>query len=250
LDIVDVHDPAAPIFVDHYSCMDLGPWEGGLCLREQNAFWARGWAGLQILDLSVPTEPRHVGAYYPEAPAADVTVRGNFAFIAEGHEQPYYGDDLSGLEVIDIGDLRRPVRVAKVPLPMVKNIQMMGSYVCVTGDGLQVFDVGDPYHPVRVGHHQLGAEMGRLHVVGNLVYVAAGEYGLAIYRVVPQLKLNLPAREGNGLHLSWLGGPGIRLQRTAALSAQDWRDVPNSEGVGSLYLSATNASSFFRLIRP
>jgi hypothetical protein len=250
LDILDVRNPAAPIFLDHYSCMDIGPWEGGPVFAEQYAFWARGWAGMQILDLSVPTEPRHVSAYYPEAAVLDVGVLGSFAFITEGPEDPEYGDDLTGMEVIDISDLQRPVRAARISLPVANSIEMMGSYACVTGDGLQVFDVGDPYHPVRAGRHQLGAETKRLQVVGNLVYVAAGEYGLAIYRVVPQLKLNPPVREGNVLRLSWLGGPGIHLQEAVSLRDQDWRDVPNSEGMSSLLLSPTNTSSFFRLTKP
>ena len=241
LEIADVRNPAEPTYVGRF--YHVGAGGGGGMSIGNYAFWARKWVGLQILDLSVPTEPRHVGAYYPEAPVSDVAVRGSFAFLTEG-------SDLSGLEVIDIGDPQCPVRAAKVSLPVANNIQMMGSYACVTGDGLQVFDIGDPYHPVRVGHHQLGAATTRLQVVGNLVYVVAGEYGLAIYRLTPQLMLNPPGFDGNELRLSWLGAPGIRLQRATGLSDRDWQDVPNSEGVSSLQLSQTNRAAFFRLAKP
>ena len=47
-------------------------------------------------------------------------------------------------------------------------------------------------------------------------------------------KLNPPVREGNGLSLSWLGGPGIRLQTAASPLARVWHDVPNSEGINDL----------------
>jgi len=243
LTIVDVRNPGEPALVGDFYHLGEGNWSGGMTLLQGYAFCARQWAGLQVLDLSLPTEPKHVGAYYPEAPVSDVAVRDSFAFLTEG-------SDLSGLEVIDIGDPQCPVRAAKASLPTANNVAMMGSYACVTGDGLQVFDVGDPYHPVRAGHHQLGAETTRLQVVGNFVYVAAGEYGLAIYRVVPQLKLNPPVREGNVLRLSWLGAPGLRLQQATSLSPAAWEDVPNSEGVSSLHLSLTNRAAFFRLVKP
>jgi len=240
--VVDVRNPVEPVAGGYY--YHVGECYGrSMSLQDGYAFWARGWAGLQILDLSVPMEPRHVGAYYPEARAADVAVRGEFAFLTEGPELP-------GLEVIDIGDAQCPTRAARVSLPRANNIAMMGSYACVTGEGLEVFDVGDPYHPVRVGHHDLGAEANRLQVVGNLAHVAAGENGLAIYRLAPQLMLNPPMLDGDGLRLSWLGAPGIRLQRATSLSDRDWQDVPDSEGLSSLRLSRTNASVFFRLLRP
>jgi hypothetical protein len=243
LQIIDVRNPHALFIAGGRYLVGDVPLGGGMFLDEGYAFWARRWAGLQILDLSVPTEPRHVGAYYPEAPVVDVAVRGSFAFLTEG-------SDLAGLEVIDIGDPQCPVRAAKVSLPVANNIQMMGSYACVTGDGLEVFDIGDPYHPVRVGHHQLGSATTHLRVVGNLVYVAAGEKGLAIYRVVPQLKLNPPVRDGNGLLLSWLGAPGLRLQQATNLSSAAWDDVPTTEGLSSLHLSPTNRAAFFRLVKP
>ena len=151
--------------------------------------------------------------------------------------------------MINSGDLQQPVRAAKVPLPVVSNVAVMGSYACVTGDGLQVFDLGDPYHSVCVGRHQLDSATTRLQVVGNLVYVATAESGLAIYRVTPQLKLN-PQRYSSGLHLSWLGGPGIQLQQATNLSEPVWQDAPNSAGASSVTLSLTNSAAFFRQVKP
>ena len=54
------------------------------------------------------------------------------------------------------------------------------------------------------------------------------------------------------LVLTWTAIPGStgRLQRATSISNRDWQDVPNSEGVNTLRLSPTNASGFFRLIKP
>jgi len=228
---------AGMAFVGRYAGLGVGEW------GEQN------WGSLQILDLSVPGEPRWVGAYYSDAPVLDVAWQGNVACLTLGPRLP-------GLDVVDMTDVQRPVRMARVFLPLANRVALMGSYACVTGEGLQVFDLGDPHNPVRVGSHRFASEPGSeffsetrgLQVVGNLAYVAAGEDGLAIYRLTPPLRLNPVVLEGNALRLSWLGGPGIRLQRTASLLPPEWQDVPDSEGVSSLELSLTNRQAFFRLV--
>ena len=71
--------------------------------------------------------------------------------------------------------------------------------------------------------------------------------------MVQPLHITSIAREQrNELVLTWTAIPGSRysLQSATSLSERNWQDVPNSEGVSSLQLSQTNASVFFRLIRP
>jgi hypothetical protein len=198
---------------------------------------------MQIVDSSLPAQPRRLGMYYSEAPVCDVAIRNNIACLTLGSGMP-------ALEVIDIQDLWHPTRAASVPLPIANNVAFLGSYACVTGEGLRVFDLTDPEQPTQVGSHNLGYTTYRLHVTGNLIYAAAGEYGLAIYRLTPQLRLDPPVIDRTGMHLSWLGGPGIHLQRATSPVGAIWQDVPNSEGVSSLRFSPTNKSTFFRLVRP
>jgi hypothetical protein len=242
LTTVDVRNPTTPM-VQGMRSVSSNWRTRGMALDGPYACLALNWDGVQILDLSVPAEPRQVGAYYSDAPVWDVAIRGDVACVTLGSELP-------GIEVIDMRDFQRPIRTAKVSLPLASNVAFMGSYACVTGEGLQVFDLGDPQQPVRVGSHNFGSETGGLQVIGGLAYVAAGEYGLAIYRLTPQLRLNPPVIDRNGMRLSWLGGPGIRLQRTMSLAGPVWQDVPNSEGVSSLRFLPTNTTAFFRLVRP
>jgi hypothetical protein len=240
---VDVREPARPTVVGSALLWELGQTPRGMAFVGPYACLGQEWDGMQVLDLSTPNHPRQIGSYYSDAPVWDVATRGDVACVTLGIELP-------ALEVLDISDLQRPTRTARVPLPLANNVAFMGSYACVTGDGLQVFDIGDPYRPVLVGSHKLGSQTRGLQVIGDLVYVAAGEYGLAIYRLLPPLKLNPPAMDGNGLRLSWPGAPGIRLQSSTSLSDRDWQDVPNSEGASSLQLFSTNDAAFFRLVKP
>jgi hypothetical protein len=245
---VDVSDPAAPKVL---AVIPLGGAGNGLVASRLNAFVGCNANGLNILDVHMPTEPRRGGIYYPDTPVRDVAVHGNSAYLTVSEDSGQETIDVAGLEVIDIADLQRPVRTSKITLPVVAHVSLMaGSYACVTGDGLRVIDLGDPAQPVCVGQHQLGTSTFGLQVVGNLAYVAAGEYGLAIYRLTPRLILQPPVQLGTELRLFWLGGPGIRLQRTTSLAKPDWQDVPNSEGSNSVRLPTLSAASFFRLIRP
>ncbi len=45
-------------------------------------------------------------------------------------------------------------------------------------------------------------------MIGDLVFVAAADRGLTIYRLTPQFRLNPPTKDGHDLRLSWLSAPG------------------------------------------
>lgn len=246
---VEVSPPAAPRVL---SAIPLPEADNGLATSGQHVFVGCGSSGLQILNAQVPTQLKRFSAFYPENPVQDVALQGNRAYITVswGMESGAYYDQSAGLEVIDISDLQRPVRTSKITLPAeAKVAPMAGNYACVTGDGLRVIDLGDAAHPVCVGQHQLGATTSGLFVSGDLAFVAASDYGLAIYRLTPQLLLQPPVQVGDELRLSWLGGPGIRLQRTTNLSNPDWQDVPNTLGASGVRLALPGPASFFRLIK-
>ena len=242
LTAVDVRNPAEPkvLSVDPVEVIDSNM---GMVLSPPHLFVAQGWEGMQTIDLSAPVEPKRLGAYYSEAPVSAVAVEGNVACVTVSSETP-------ALDVVDIQDLSSPTRLASISLRAANNVARIGSYACVTGEGLEVFDLRDPQQPVHVGSHELGCATGRLAAAGDLVYAAAGEYGLAIYRLMPQLRLDRPVIDSSGMLLSWPGGAGTRLQRAMSLDAPVWQDVPYSEGASNLRLSLSNRSGFFRLVRP
>jgi hypothetical protein len=56
-------------------------------------------------------------------------------------------------------------------------------------------------------------------------------------------------REGNEVLLSWRGGPGIRLQRSARLAPTNWADVNGTMGLSNFTEAVGGDSQFYRLIR-
>ena len=244
---LDMRNPAELKIIP--SGLIFGEWGvQGMSFRGSYAAAGASWGGVQILDLSVPSEPKYVSAYYSDTSVNDVAWRGNVVCLTLGGALP-------GLELVDTSDPPRPAPMARVSLPIANQVELMGSYACVTGDGLAVFDIGNTDQLVPAGSHQLrtnnepGSETRSLEIIGNLAYVAAGDSGLAIYRITPQMRLNSPAMDGNAMRWTWLGAPGIRLQRTTDLTDPDWQDVPDSEGASTLMLSQTDHAAFFRLVK-
>jgi isoquinoline 1-oxidoreductase len=110
---------------------------------------------------------------------------------------------------------------------------------------------------------QGGGEPGIIAVGGalaNAVFDATGvrcnrlpmtpERMLANLKNASTLAVRSPVRVGDRIQLSWNGGPGIKLQKTTSFAPADWQDVPGTEGVNSIELPASDACSFFRLIKP
>ena len=56
-------------------------------------------------------------------------------------------------------------------------------------------------------------------------------------------------REGSEALLSWRGGPGIRLQRSARLAPTNWADVSGTAGLSNFIESINADAQFYRLTR-
>ena len=220
----------------------VGTADEEMSVDETYAAIAQRWGGFRIIDQSIPTEPRWGATYYSDAPTEDVAWQDNIACVILGEELP-------GLELVDMSDPRHPTRLARIVLQRVNNVAITGSYACVTGERLRIYDFSDPDQLVRVGSHDLGGETYGIQVIGDTAFVAAGRQGLLIYRLTPQLKFNPPVLDSEGLHLSWLGVQGIRLQKTISLSNPDWQDVPVPKGASEIQMSPDLSEAYFRVVK-
>ena len=135
------------------------------------AYVADGQAGLQVIDVTDPSNPTIVGGV-DTGFASGVAVSGNFAFVA---------DYSSGLQVLDITSPATPTVVGGVSMPDVAyNVAISGNYAYVADyfSGLQVVDITNPVSPAIVGSASAGAAYG-VAVSGNHAYIASS-YGLEV----------------------------------------------------------------------
>ncbi len=93
--IIDVSDRTAPRGLGFY------PISGSLTVADHTMYVATGEAGLRILDLSDPVQPREVGAF-TGGKAYAVQVVGHTAYVTS---------DSPSLRILDVADPTRPVQV-------------------------------------------------------------------------------------------------------------------------------------------
>jgi hypothetical protein len=213
-------------------------------VANQVAAISQNWGGIQFLDITNPAEPSWLSAFYPGASVKQLDWNGSTLVATHGELFP-------GIEVVDMSDPLHPRQTASIDLEASEDVALMdGSYALVTGKGLQAFDYGDPTQLVKVGSSDLeDVDTYGLVVEGDLAYVAAGEDGLLVFRITPQIKLDPPILENDTFALSWLGGPGIILQSKSPDPLSEWRDVPGTVGLNNWQANINNQNTWFRLIK-
>lgn len=203
----------------------------------------QGWGGVQILDLNPTTLPSLFTSYYPNGSVQDLTWKDAWILAAHGDLSP-------GFELIDMSDPSQPKQSASKDYPHVNKVAFMeSSYAAITGKGLALFDYGDPSKLVKVGSYDTGYDTYGMEIHGDLAYVTAGKNGLLIYRITPELKLNPPSIETDGVRLSWLGAPGIVLQQSTTMSNPIWTDIPGTEGTNKILIPFNQANQYYQLIK-
>ena len=85
----DVSDPGAPVKTADF---DTPGNAVGTSLRDNLAFVADGVAGLQVVDLTDPSDPRVVGSYATPRPARFVSAGDSFVYVVVGDAERE-GDD-------------------------------------------------------------------------------------------------------------------------------------------------------------
>jgi hypothetical protein len=143
----------------------------------RHAYVADFEAGLQVIDVSNPTNCVRVGGHVVGGYANGVAVSGNYAYVATG----------GGLSVIDVSNPTNCVLVGCYEsVDNGKDVAVSGHYAYLADyedGGLQVIDVSDPANPVRVGGYVTSGEASGVAVVGNYAYVAAGDDSMQVIDV-------------------------------------------------------------------
>ncbi|WP_147073278.1 DUF4347 domain-containing protein, partial [Microcystis aeruginosa] len=170
--INDDINPPTPTFISKY---DTPGWVWDLKVVGNYAYLADWTSGLQIIDISNPTNPIFKGNYDTDA-AYGVEVVGNYAYIADGS---------SGLQIIDISNPSNPTFIGNYAnLGAVLGVQVVGNYAYLVNNGassLEIIDISNPTNPTLKGSYDDDSDPAfGLQVVGNYAYLADGESGLKI----------------------------------------------------------------------
>ncbi|MCZ8191606.1 MAG: DUF4347 domain-containing protein, partial [Microcystis sp. LE19-338.1B] len=103
--------------------------------------------GLQIIDISNPTNPSLIGNYDTSGSAMDVQIVGNYAYVA---------DYESGLQIIDISNPSNPTFKGNYSgFGWGYGLEVVGNYAYVASDyqGLTIIDISNPSNPTLIGNY-------------------------------------------------------------------------------------------------
>jgi hypothetical protein len=200
LDIIDISNPSNPISIG-------GCYTGGTTGHPRNvqvvdnlAYMANALDGLVIIDISNPATANIIGRYstdsyddfgFRSGYAADVEVRGNYAYLADGN---------LGLRIFDISDPTNPLLKGTYDTSgEAYDIQILGNYAYVAdkSSGLQIIDISNPTNPIRKVTYDTYNARG-VQIVGNYAYVADSSDGLKIIDVtgfIPNIITGTAANE-------------------------------------------------------
>lgn len=196
-----------------------GTGAAGILVSGNVAYVASGTNGLVILDVSNPDRPVPVGGLPAIGTAADVFVRGSFAFVAcaasgrdagslqiidiQDPHSPrlvgsrrgdtlgvvandtnvYIAAGISGLLALDYSNPTKPTVTGGYDTPRnATSARIFNNRLYVTDSfaGLYIFDLTDPGKPVRVSNYDSSGYLGDVWVEANLAYLADGASGLGI----------------------------------------------------------------------
>ncbi|MBZ0265348.1 T9SS type A sorting domain-containing protein [bacterium] len=178
--IIDVTDP--------YNALQL---EGlvttnrteNVAIVDNFSFLAEGYAGIQVFDVTEPTDPLPVGAYDPWGRLTRIEKRDSLLFIGGVKDT----DNTGVLRILNIGDPDHPVELGECNLPgSPKEIVISNSYLYIANDhsGLSVINIEDLLNP------QLMASLGTAHraydvsIFEGCAYVADFVGGLRIIDIL------------------------------------------------------------------
>jgi hypothetical protein len=155
LEVLDVKDPTQPALLATYELpnliMSLDTSGALVCLGYNQLDRVSGAAqqGMQLLDVTTPTNPVCLSDTLLSSSAADLALRlsGTKAFVASG------GSNGNTFQVFDISHPARPLLLGQTnPGPAYEEVRVSGSYAYLASDyNLDVFDIAEPSAPQPLG---------------------------------------------------------------------------------------------------
>ncbi len=212
IEIIDITAPSTP--GTHYE-IDAGASNDFFSFKiSGEQLITSGLAGLLIYDISDLSEPKILNAA-GGCIAADIFVRGDYAFLAAGgsglaitdisdpvnieivssisstvgfydiayrDEYLFITDGTAGLAIIDITDPTEPIEVVHVDTLSANAVEISGSYAYVAdgANGLAVIDISEPENPEPPVYKDTSGDAVDVTISGSYAFVADSDSGIAV----------------------------------------------------------------------
>ncbi|MFI3194494.1 MAG: hypothetical protein QX195_01605 [Methylococcaceae bacterium] len=174
-----VDNTFSPVLVSSY---DTTGTAYGVAISGNKAYVADYAGGLQIFDISNPTQLSWLGNYGAVKGADNLIVIGNTVYVANTY---------AGMAILNVSNPAKPSLLGSIDLNFSRQI----AAVAVSGntaylldyqhDGLDAIDISNPAKPSLLGSYHLptGNQPRNVTVEGDTAYVASGTAGLRVFDV-------------------------------------------------------------------
>lgn len=214
LDMFDISDPSAPVYVSSYQPANLRVRD--LVLARNQIFLA-ATSGLFIADLNaLIAPPVEVGRrLLPLSRVTDITVAGDFVYTT---------DELRLLSIFDVADPTAPTEVGHVDRTYPdwysdNDIEVANGYAYVVNNGLlHVFNITDPAQPVGITRPLTISYVTDVAIAGDYAYAVGDFYDMVHVVGLYSIDIKDPERPElvDGIPLPWAADEF--RSRTVALS--------------------------------
>jgi len=181
--VADVARAAAPVVVGQTAA--LADDVVGIAVAGRYAYAAARFAGLYVLDVGDPADPRVLARVDTPGVASDVAVAAVDGRPVIGARHVFLADGADGLRVIDVADPTAPREVAAAGTPgFAQAVAVEGALAAVAAldGGLRLFDVGRPEDPrpdrAITQVHGAPLEVWDVALAGGGAYMATRRHGL------------------------------------------------------------------------
>jgi hypothetical protein len=151
-------------------------WAWDVAVAGNIAYVVYDVSGLQVIDVSNPTDPTPIGSVYTPEESRGVAVVGNTVYVA----------NYSGLHIIDVINPSNPQIVGYVASAYKPNdVAVVGDKAYITSGlyGLEIIDVSNPANAKTIGSVETPAGASHLVVIEGIAYVTVAEVGLQVIDV-------------------------------------------------------------------
>ncbi len=135
--------------------------------------------GIQVLDVSDPSNPTEMGRFELGDSASSVVVRDGYAFMPFLNPYTFIG----GMHVVDVQQPETPIRIETYntltsPQSMAFRDELV--FIADSSSGLQIIDVADLAAPVLAGSADTPGISWDVALAGDLAFIADGFMGLQV----------------------------------------------------------------------
>ncbi len=166
--IYDITDPTAPLADDIYDPAGLDAF--GVAISGQYAFVADRSDFLHAVSIADAVTPAEAGQFNGSGALYCTIVSGDIAYLAHG---------VDGLQILDVSDPTAPAWLGEYnPTYSINEVAASRRYAYLgTPSGIDVVDISDRTNPWLVSSYAMTSNPRDIHLVGNILYVAAGTAG-------------------------------------------------------------------------